>query len=221
MKHPQPAWISAALSLLSLVVVIVTAAVLVSRPAGGWPAFTEQDHSATNDHSATKAAQPEKYTFAKVGNACDLVDLAAVERLGRGGRSLDQTHHEIKMASGGSLTCQGGNLGASITVIVQLGNGSRDLYDLSKQNFGATGTGRSSGTAPEFGSDTYYTAVESTSFQLGTHLTSAQVDLGVFDTNLYITVHIDVSAQDAPLTADDVLRQAKTQTKHILETLHS
>ncbi|BCK54836.1 hypothetical protein [Nocardia wallacei] len=214
MKTLQPAWISATLSLISLVVVGVTAVVLVNRPVDGWPAYTDQEQT-----TVAPAGPPPKYTFAKVVNACDLVDLAAVERLSAG-RSMDPMHHEIKAGRGGSLTCQGIYQRASITFTAQLGD-SRELYRLGKEQTATTGSGRSSGTAPEFGADTYFTLEQSTATVFGGQVNSVRTDLGVLDANLYVTIHIEVSKVDTLVTGDEILNMAKAQMKSTLETLKS
>lgn len=215
MTRLKPAWISAALSILSLVVVVVTAAVLLSRPADTPAAYTDDPGPASQSEGPDEPEQ--KYTFAKVGNSCDVLDLAAVQQ--RGGKTLtDQTHFEIKTDVTGSLSCQAIYDSASITFQASLGH-DRVLFELEKEETNTTGSGRRTGTAPEFGNDTYFILVESISTVFDIQNTSATVDLGILDANLHATVHLQVSRRDGPLTGDEVLQLAKDQMKHILEQL--
>ncbi|MGK8489084.1 hypothetical protein [Nocardia asiatica] len=217
MKPLEPRWISAALSILSLVVVVITAAVLLSRPAESTMAYTDDPQTGESGRPPTPQG---KYTIAGIGNACDLVDLAVVQRLGGKSRQ-EPTHRETKTGRIGSLDCQAIFEQSSVSFSAYLGDNVRGLYDVGKKYTATTGSGRRSGTVPEFGAETYYILVESGGVALGSRQASADVELAVLDGNLHARLYLRASRRDAPLTGDEILQTATNQMRQILERLRA
>ncbi|WP_174190145.1 hypothetical protein [Nocardia barduliensis] len=213
----KPAWISAVLSMISLLVVVITAAVLLSRPAESTMAYTDDPQTAESGRPPTP---PGKYTITEVGNACDLVDLAWAQQLGGKSRQ-EPTHRETRTGNIGSLDCQAMFEQSSVSFSAYLGDNVRGLYDVGREQTATTGSGRRSGTVPEFGADTYYILVESGGVALGSRQASADVELAVLDGNLHARLSLRASRTNAPLSGDEILQSATNQMRHILERLRA
>ena len=221
-SSPVPWIIGGIAGLVVLGLVIVIGAVLLTAgdDGSGGPGVNRTTGADGGDGDGDGL----KYSGAKISNACDLIDVASMQKWARN-QDKEPQHTENKSDYYSSFSCSAAYKGneydtARISMYASVGGPSTDMrnsYDSSEKSAkGQTGTGRETGDVSGIGEDAYYYSFVSDS----NYSSSIIYELGTFDSNLMVTVNVSVFLGKAGgVDKEDIRKVCEENAKKVMDGL--